>query len=273
AIAAELSRLDQPPPTIEGEVIPARTEQIQPFRAEARMAESAPIEAEARILASMEGAAPRGPEAPPPTPEERIAVPEAAPAQPEAPRFRGREAQAIADQLGGALAMGGAAAAAANIQLVRNARERQALLGLVGEALQRVQRTSVRAGGEVPPRPTEPPAGTPEERSRLARRIRRVREQRDLARRAAETDPLTGAGNRAALDRALSAAEADPNTAVVVFDANNFGQINKQVGQEAGDEMIREVHGALVRAAEEVGVPGRIFRRGGDEFVILAPKD
>src|SRR5690606_20315191 len=80
-------------------------------------------------------------------------------------------------------------------------------------------------------------------------------------------------GNRAALDRALPAAEADPNTAVVVFDANNFGQINKQVGQEAGDEMIREIHGALVRAAEEVGVPGRIFRRGGDEFVILAPKD
>src|SRR5690606_8438315 len=52
AIDAELSRLDQTPPTIEGEVIPARTEQIQPFRAEARMAESAPIEAEARILAS-----------------------------------------------------------------------------------------------------------------------------------------------------------------------------------------------------------------------------
>ena len=356
AIDAELSRLDQTPPTIEGEVIPARTEQIQPppgprpagllpsgrpllappeprpesrfiagpegvrenvpperrlvarteqspiitpppegsvldpnrvdrigpdpvpqrilpYRAEARMAESAPIEAEARILASTEGAAPRGPEAPPPAPEERIAVPEAAPAQPEAPRFRGREAQAIADQLVQAQTMGDIAAAAANIRLVPNAREREALMGLVGEALQRVQRTSVRAGGEVPPRPTEPPAGTPGERSRLARRIRRVREQRDLARRAAETDPLTGAGNRAALDRALPAAEADPNTAVVVFDANNFGQINKQVGQEAGDEMIREIHGALVRAAEEVGVPGRIFRRGGDEFVILAPKD
>src|SRR5690606_8387456 len=80
-------------------------------------------------------------------------------------------------------------------------------------------------------------------------------------------------GNRAALDRALPAAEADPNTAVVVFDANNFGQINRQAGQGAGDGMIREIHGALVRAAEEVGVPGRIFRRGGDEFVILAPKD
>lgn len=277
----EQSPIITPPP--EGSVLdPNRVDRIGPdpvpqrilpFRAEARMAEAAPIEAEARILASMEGAAPRGPEAPPPAPEERIAVPEAPPAQPEAPRFRGREAQAIADELVRAQTMGDIAAAAANIRLVPNAREREALLGLVDEALQRVQRTSLRAGGEVPPRPTEPPAETPGERSRLARRIRRVREQRDRARRAAETDPLTGAGNRAALDRALPTAEADPNTAVVVFDANNFGQVNKQIGQEAGDAMIREIHGALVRAAEEVGVPGRIFRRGGDEFVILAPKD
>src|SRR5690606_13148666 len=110
----EQSPIITPPP--EGSVLdPNRVDwigpypvpqRILPFRAEARMAESAPIEAEARILASTEGAAPRGPEAPPPAPEERIAVPEAAPAQPEAPRFRGREAQAIADQLVRAQTMG-----------------------------------------------------------------------------------------------------------------------------------------------------------------------
>jgi diguanylate cyclase (GGDEF)-like protein len=104
-------------------------------------------------------------------------------------------------------------------------------------------------------------------------RITRLLEQRDQANRAAETDPLTGVANRAALDKALPAAERNPRTAVVVFDANNFGKVNKIAGQEAGDTALRAISSAIQQAAEEHGVGGRVFRRGGDEFVVLAPTE
>lgn len=104
---------------------------------------------------------------------------------------------------------------------------------------------------------------------------RSLKEQRDIALRAAETDALTGLGNRAALDKALPTAEADPNTSVIVFDANNLGIVNKMVehGQTAGDTVIQKASEAIKQAAQENGVPGRIFRRGGDEFVALVPKE
>ncbi|HEU4754917.1 MAG TPA: diguanylate cyclase, partial [Armatimonadota bacterium] len=104
---------------------------------------------------------------------------------------------------------------------------------------------------------------------------RAVRAERraDLAERAADTDPLTGLANRRALDRALPAAEADPNTHVLAFDANNFGQVNKIRSQAEGDALLKEVAGAVRRAADEVGHGARVFRRGGDEIVALIPKE
>lgn len=93
------------------------------------------------------------------------------------------------------------------------------------------------------------------------------------AQRAAETDPLTGLANRAALDRALPAAEADPKTRVLLFDANNFGKVNKAIGHDAGDVVLKEMAGALSQAASEHGAGERVFRKGGDEFLVLAPDD
>lgn len=101
--------------------------------------------------------------------------------------------------------------------------------------------------------------------------VGRLKEQRDVAKRAAETDTLTGLANRAALDKALPTAEKDADTNVISFDANNFGKINKVVNQEEGDRALVDVANAIKQAAEEYGVK-RAFRRGGDEFVVLAPK-
>jgi diguanylate cyclase (GGDEF)-like protein len=124
----------------------------------------------------------------------------------------------------------------------------------------------------------EEPSGMPPTRrgdtpTDLARQLADVTEQRDAARRSAETDALTGLGNRAALDRALPTAEADPHTHVVVFDANDFGLVNKRHGQAVGDRAIGDVGNAVRQAAEESGAGARVFRRGGDEFVVLAPED
>lgn len=106
-----------------------------------------------------------------------------------------------------------------------------------------------------------------------AQRLEQLEVERRSAQRAANTDPLTNLGNRRALDRALPTAEADPETAVIAFDANNFGKVNKLVSQEAGDEMIQEIGAAIQAAAAEAGVGERVFRRGGDEFVVLAPRE
>lgn len=128
-------------------------------------------------------------------------------------------------------------------------------------------------------RPVEPsgaagsarPAARPAAAQTPAERIAQLEGDLRSAQRAAETDSLTGVANRSALDKALPAAEADSNTRVVAFDANNFGQVNKQVSHEAGDAMLRQMADAISQAATEAGVGQRVFRRGGDEFVVLAP--
>jgi diguanylate cyclase (GGDEF)-like protein len=103
--------------------------------------------------------------------------------------------------------------------------------------------------------------------------VGRIKEQRDIARREADTDQLTGIANRRALDKALPTAEKDPDTSVISFDANNFGQINKKLGEVEGDKALKEIADAFKKAAEESKTGARLFRRGGDEFVMLAPKD
>ena len=147
--------------------------------------------------------------------------------------------------------------------------------GAVGQAERPAE-----AGPPIAAAPTEPAAaagptvpGTvavplPED---LLTRVHELEEELRSVERAAERDALTGVANRAALDKALPTAEASPETAVVVFDANHFGQVNKQLGHEAGDTMLREMATAIRQAAVELGVGDRVFRRGGDEFVVLAP--
>jgi diguanylate cyclase (GGDEF)-like protein len=96
-------------------------------------------------------------------------------------------------------------------------------------------------------------------------------ELRNKAERAANMDALTGLANRRALDAAMVMAELDAETCVILFDANNFGQVNKLVSHEAGDVILVQVADAIKTAAEAFGMGQRVFRRGGDEFVVLAP--
>lgn len=99
-----------------------------------------------------------------------------------------------------------------------------------------------------------------------------ARDRRD-ALRASRIDPLTGLANRAALDLALPAAELDPNTSIVFFDANNFGKLNKRAGHKFGDVILREIAAVIATTANVYGIRERVFRYGGDEFVVLCPAD
>ncbi len=90
----------------------------------------------------------------------------------------------------------------------------------------------------------------------------------------ADTDPLTRLLNRRAFHEAVereSARAARHHTpfTLVYIDLDNFKQVNDTRGHDAGDELLRQVAGALrihTRQADWVA------RLGGDEFALLLPQ-
>ncbi len=77
-------------------------------------------------------------------------------------------------------------------------------------------------------------------------------------------DPLTGLGNRRALDERLAAAL--PGDAVVFLDLDHFKELNDGQGHDAGDAVLVEF-GQTVRS--HVSRRDTVTRYGGDELVLL----
>jgi diguanylate cyclase (GGDEF)-like protein len=97
------------------------------------------------------------------------------------------------------------------------------------------------------------------------------RGQRDQLLQLARKDPLTGAGNRRALDEKLlevCAAQARSNTpsSILLIDIDNFKEINDEFGHAIGDQI-------LVRLTEiielRIRVTDSLYRIGGEEFVVV----
>lgn len=102
---------------------------------------------------------------------------------------------------------------------------------------------------------------------------RSVRQERDVALRAARTDELTGISNRAHIMELLEQhLEAMRNheqpCAMVLLDLDHFKSINDRYGHQCGDLVLqrfaRLAHGML-RRGDSLG------RVGGEEFLILLP--
>ena len=96
-------------------------------------------------------------------------------------------------------------------------------------------------------------------------------EERDKARIAAYTDPLTGVKSKNAYalqENQIEAEIADGTVdafSVIVCDVNGLKKINDTLGHKAGDEYIR----AACRMLCEYFKHSPVFRIGGDEFVVL----
>ena len=86
-------------------------------------------------------------------------------------------------------------------------------------------------------------------------------------------DPLTDLPNRALfrdrLRKAIGAAQRDQDQIFIVFiDLDDFKQINDTLGHAAGDQLLKEMAGRLIRSTGGGDTVGRL---GGDEFIIMIP--
>jgi diguanylate cyclase (GGDEF)-like protein len=97
--------------------------------------------------------------------------------------------------------------------------------------------------------------------------------QREQLEMLASRDPLTGAPNRRAMARELHiAAESFRRhrvpVSLLVMDLDHFKRINDALGHEAGDSVLVDF-ARLVQSRCRAG--DRLFRYGGEEFVLLLP--
>jgi len=89
----------------------------------------------------------------------------------------------------------------------------------------------------------------------------------------ASVDALTGAHNRRALESELEIAVATFRRdgraiALVLIDLDHFKKINDQFGHDMGDRVLQQF---VALAQQSVRSIDRLFRFGGEEFVLLMP--
>jgi two-component system, cell cycle response regulator len=82
------------------------------------------------------------------------------------------------------------------------------------------------------------------------------------------TDPLTGVGNRRALDARLEQliAQTEMPLSILVVDCDHFKRVNDNHGHLIGDEVLV---GCVNRLYESLRYQDQIFRYGGEEFVVI----
>lgn len=93
------------------------------------------------------------------------------------------------------------------------------------------------------------------------------------AEKTSRLDPLTGLGNRRALDEALQRELArhiryQRTLAIVIVDLDGFKLVNDTHGHAAGDRILATVG----RRLAEIRGTDTAFRLGGDEFAVLLPE-
>lgn len=90
----------------------------------------------------------------------------------------------------------------------------------------------------------------------------------------AHKDPLTGVGNRFAMNSALHreielASRHNRSLGIILVDVDHFKSINDTYGHAAGDFCLQ----ALAKCAENsVRISDLLFRYGGEEFLIVLPE-
>lgn len=149
-----------------------------------------------------------------------------------------------------------------------------------GRALVVVQDLQSRNGVRVNGRPISKTLLDGGEKVLIGRSVFRLdrRDDFDLAHGARQraltlADPLTGLGNRSALQEMLEQSEAARRAdarpyAVLVLDLDHFKSVNDRFGHDGGDAALRHV-ATVIRSCVRPG--DGAFRLGGEEFVVVLP--
>ncbi|MEY2952083.1 MAG: hypothetical protein RLZZ401_170, partial [Pseudomonadota bacterium] len=109
--------------------------------------------------------------------------------------------------------------------------------------------------------------------TQLRQGSRDLRQARDVAERAAQTDVLTGISNRAHIMQLLEQHTQQPShqpraCGVALIDLDHFKRINDRFGHQGGDTVLRSFSATV----QEVLRHGDGFgRMGGEEFLIVFP--
>ncbi len=90
----------------------------------------------------------------------------------------------------------------------------------------------------------------------------------------AMSDPLTGLGNRGALENALEhqwqmAQRYEQDLSVLMIDIDHFKKINDTYGHDTGDMVIKKVAKSIQATTRQTDLT---FRYGGEEFLVLLNK-
>ena len=105
-------------------------------------------------------------------------------------------------------------------------------------------------------------------------RTQELQQAREELERLAETDPMTGLYNRMKMDKTLTseiqrATRYQTTFSIVLFDLDNFKEINDTRGHQIGDQLLEELAKVIRHRVRNTDVIGRW---GGDEFLIISPE-
>ncbi len=110
------------------------------------------------------------------------------------------------------------------------------------------------------------------DRADLEHRQQRLLDRTSELREQALIDELSRVGNRRAFDRHLESLSVGPAipVAILVIDLDHFKEINDRHGHPTGDRVIARAAAICTQAGR---ASDRVFRIGGDEFVVVAETD
>lgn len=86
-----------------------------------------------------------------------------------------------------------------------------------------------------------------------------------------KTDPLTGLSNRAGTRDLFEQLQSEQSTvfSLIMFDIDNFKEVNDIHGHQLGDEILKELSNLVANLVRDTD---HVARWGGEEFIIIVPE-
>jgi len=108
---------------------------------------------------------------------------------------------------------------------------------------------------------------------RLGKYIRELKHVNTRLKEMATYDMLTGAYNRRKFEQYIKSSvdiklKYNCDFSIIMFDIDYFKQINDRYGHNVGDQLLKEISSVVRNTLRETD---KLFRWGGDEFIILLP--